>query len=203
MGANILVLARQWTLLKVAMKTTVGNFKDGCSTFTGVWGRWIHERLHLCCLTCHGFRNTTTQEKSRFPAGLMPLISLFLSFSSVFFPTYYCYCNNYIINTTIFWLFCTLSFFCHGPVSSPWIPGFVRFFLFFSSLHSFFFSPHELQLVGFSAVSLFCTHAGFVTMLAWTRGGSHNPHMIYSRGRNNCFHVLMLCIYIFFPHFGG
>lgn len=102
MGANILVLARQWTLLKVAMKTTVGNFKDGCSTFTGVWGRRIHERLHLCCLTCRGFRNTTTQEKSRFPAGLMPLISLFLSFSSVFFPTYYCYCNNYIINTTIF-----------------------------------------------------------------------------------------------------
>lgn len=91
----------------------------------------------------------------------------------------------------------------------PW-PGlfsmnswFCEVFYFFPVCTLFFFSPHELQLVGFSAVSLFCTHAGFVTMLAWTRGGSHNPHMIYSRGRNNCFHVLMLCIYIFFPHFGG
>lgn len=141
MGANILVLARQWTLLKVAMKTTVGNFKDGCSTFTGVWGRWIHERLHLCCLTCRGFRNTTTQEKSRFPAGLMPLISLFLSFSSVFFPTYYCYCNNYIINTTIFWLFCTLSFFAMARSLLHELLVLWGFFYFFPVCTLFFFPP--------------------------------------------------------------
>lgn len=49
---------------------------------------------------------------------------------------------------------------------------------------------------------MFFTHADFITMLPWTRGGSLNPHTIYSRGRNYCFHFLMLCIYIFF-HFGG
>lgn len=149
------------------------------------------ELLHLCCLTCRGFKHKRITVS---PPGwyFHPSISsmLFLSFSSVFFQTYYCYsCNYYIINMTIFDYFVPS---CHGPVSSL-----MKFLV--SSEFLFQFAPfsHELQLVGFSAVFIFSTHADFITMLPWTRGGSHYPHMIYSRGRNNCFHFFDV-VYIYF-----
>lgn len=96
-----------------------------------------HGLLHLCGLTCPGFRSTTTQEKRCVPAGRGPFISnVFIIFFCIIFPTYYCYfcCINSIINMTFFFLllFCTLL---------PW-PGLFSMNSWFSEgFFSFFFGP--------------------------------------------------------------
>lgn len=188
---------------KCQQKNVLKNFKDRCSCLLlsgegKCKHRAVPELLHLCCLTCRGFKNKT-QEHNCFP-----LFGIFTPQCCSYHFLLYLFRHitvTLVIIILLTWLFLiTLYPLAMARSLLHEFRGFLWVFVPVCTL------SHELQLVSFSTVFsfFFWTHTDFITMLPWKRGGSHNPHKIYSRGRNNCFNFFFFdVVYIYFFHFGG
>lgn len=151
--------------------------------------------MHLRCLSCRGFKNKHKRITVSPPGDIFtPQTHRCCSYHFLLYLLRHITVTPVII-ILLTWVFLITLY--PLAMARSLLLEFLFFFpvSFCSRLHSFpWTSTSWLQC---SFFFFLFTHTDFITMLPWTRGGSHNPHMIYSRGRNHCFHFLMLCIYIF------